>query len=323
MSLVSIIIPCYNAQRWVAEAVDSCLAQTYAPIEIIVVDDGSTDDSIGVLRSYGERIRLVQQTHAGGSWARNHGFALSQGELIQYLDADDYLLPEKIATQVTLLQETGADVVYGDWRHEYCREEGTRELGPVNISDTHDDVLAALLGGWWTANLTLLFRRTVVERAGGWDESLAAGQDRDFFLSVALTGAGIRYQPGCHSIYRRYGNYTVSTANQRHWLEGHIQLLEKAEHKLLVKAHQDNMATYTQALALSYFNLARISFHTDREKYRPLLQKALQLDPQFRVPGSPIYRTFQRLLGFEAADRLAQMKHSITELLRSGHGYAI
>lgn len=309
MDLVSVIIPCYNAAHWVSEAVDSCLRQTYAPIEIIVVDDGSTDNSIDVLRGYGDRIHLVQRTNAGGSQARNHGFALSQGKFIQFLDADDYILPIKIACQIAFLQETGADVVYGDWRHEYCNEGSTCGLGPVNIPGTQEDVLAALLGGWWTANLTLLFRRAVVEQTGGWDESLAAGQDRDFFQSVALTGADIRYQPGCHSIYRRYGAVTVSTSNRLRWLENHQRILEKAEARLL----QMNKMTaiYRQALARSYFHVARNYYQHDRTQYAALISKTLALDPGFAPQESTLYNAVYRMLGFEWAERMALFKHRL------------
>ena len=97
--VVSIIIPCFNAGRWLREAIDNCLAQTYRGVEINVVDDGSTDDSLTIIQSYGDKIRYESGPNQGGSHARNRGFALSHGDYIQYLDADDFLLPEKIEEQ--------------------------------------------------------------------------------------------------------------------------------------------------------------------------------------------------------------------------------
>src|SRR3954451_21632885 len=91
--LVSIIIPCYNAERWLNESIDSCLRQTYRPLEIVVVDDGSTDKSLQILMSYGSRIKYVTGPNRGGNHARNTGFALTKGEYVQFLDADDYILP--------------------------------------------------------------------------------------------------------------------------------------------------------------------------------------------------------------------------------------
>lgn len=124
MSLVSIVIPCYNAGRWLREAIDSCLGQTYPNLEIIVVDDGSTDDSLSIARSYGSDIVVSTGPNKGESGARNKGFSLSHGDFIQFLDADDYLLPEKIERQVALLETEGGDTVYGDWQFRYHFPDG-------------------------------------------------------------------------------------------------------------------------------------------------------------------------------------------------------
>jgi glycosyltransferase involved in cell wall biosynthesis len=315
--LVSVIIPCYNAERWVHEAITSCLQQTYRPIEIIAIDDGSTDRSPDLLRSFGEKIRWESGPRRGACYARNRGFSLSGGRYIQFLDADDYLLPEKIERQVSFLEETGADVVYGDWRHQYLQPDGRSVLGEVQVSGIQDDMLEALLGGWWSANMTLLMRREVVPRCGGWDEALGAGQDRDFFISIALSGADIRYQSGCYSVYRRYGDVTVSTASLQNWLDNQWRLLSKAESKLEGSGRLS--ARYRQALAQSYFYIARNYYDIDRSKYAQVLRKAISLYPGFRPEGSRFYRWVQRMLGFELADNLASRKRKIWGALRSSN----
>src|SRR3954466_15611284 len=101
--LVSILIPCHNAERWIAQAIDSALAQTWPDKEVIVVDDGSTDASAEIIREYGDRIRGESGPNRGGNAARPRLLALSRGEWLQYLDADDYLLPDKIANQMRFL----------------------------------------------------------------------------------------------------------------------------------------------------------------------------------------------------------------------------
>lgn len=315
MALVSVIIPCYNAARWVAEAVDSCLAQTYVPIEVIVVDDGSTDESVAILRRYGERIRLVTQANSGGNCARNRGFALSQGAYIQFLDADDYLLPEKIARQVRFLEETGADVVYGDWRYQFHEGNGHSWHGDINISAEQADILASLLRGWWTANLSILFRRQTVIDAGGWDESIKAGQDRDFFLSVAMTGDNIRYQPGCYSVYRRYGNVTVGTGNDQRFFRQHGVVLEKAELKL--RLQEQLTQEYRECLAQSYFVIARGLFDYDFSAYRFYLRKAFNLSPSFTPPVPSTYLTLQRIFGYVGADLIASLKRKLLRWIGS------
>lgn len=303
MSSVSVIIPCHNAERWIEEAIESCLQQTWQPVEIVVVDDGSTDGSLALLKSYARKIRLQVAHHQGASHARNEGFALSRGEYIQFLDADDYLLPQKIEQQIQFLEETGADAVYGDWQHRYEYPDGSHTLGEVTIAGAHEDILEALLGGWWTANMTLLLRREVVSQSGGWDETLKAAQDRDFSISIALSGADIRYQPGCHSVYRRHGSATVSTSDLLRWLESHQAVLEKAEARM--QAAGCLSARYRSALASSFFSLARNYYDIDRSEHAALLHKTLSLSPGFRPRESRLYNLSQGLFGFAMAEELA------------------
>jgi glycosyltransferase involved in cell wall biosynthesis len=307
--LVSVIIPCYNAERWVSEAIQSCFNQTYAPIEVIVIDDGATDKSLEVIKSFGNKIRWESGPNRGGNHARNRGFSISSGHYIQFLDADDYLLQEKIARQVSFLEESGVDVVYGDWRHKHFRTDDSSWLEEIAISGAQEDVLRALLSGWWVAPAALLFRRHVLEKTGGWDESLTAAQDRDFFISVAMTDAKIAYQSGCHSIYRRYGHHTVSTGSRIRWLDNHDRVLDKAVAAL--KATDRLKQDYRYDLALSYFSLARNYFDLDRKKYEEAMTKVLTLEPEFCPQESRLYNAVQRWLGFRAAERLASWKRRL------------
>ena len=306
--LVSVIIPCYNAVRWVSEAIQSCLNQTYQPLEVIVIDDGSTDQSLEVIKSFDDKIRWESGSNRGGNHARNRGFALSRGDYIQFLDADDYLMPEKIARQVAFLESTGADVVYGDWRHQYDAPDGTIEFGDIVISGNHDDVLGALVGDWWVAPAAVLARREAVLRTGGWDESLEAAQDRDYMISLAITGARILYQPGCYSVYRRHGATSVTGSNRERWLDNQSAVLRKTWRTL------ENGGLLTKrnrsAMAHSYFVLARNYFSIDRAKYSACMKNVFLLDSKFR-PNAPVfYKLVQRFFGFLPAEKLAQWKRS-------------
>ncbi|ARV60053.1 glycosyl transferase family 2 [Nostocales cyanobacterium HT-58-2] len=303
--LVSVIIPCFNAERWVAEAIDSCLQQVYPNIEIIVIDDGSTDNSLEIIKRFEKKITWERLPHKGGNSARNKGFAISKGKYIQFLDADDYILPEKIQRQVSFLEATGADVVYGDWRHKHHLSDGTSFLDKVEISGSQVDIIESLLANWWTAVASLLYRRSAVEKTAGWDERLQAAQDRDFFVSVAMNNAKVVYQPGCYSIYRRYGNVTVSSSSTSRWIESHCTVLEKAEKKL----KQMNKLTmkYRYALAKSYFELARESLLIDNYlQYLHLLEKTLILFPDFKRNSQiKLYDIIQSICGFRHTERIA------------------
>jgi glycosyltransferase involved in cell wall biosynthesis len=307
--LVSVIIPCYNAERWIDEAIQSALNQTYAPVEVIVVDDGSSDSSWKKIQEFGSRVIAETGPNRGGSAARNRGFVLSRGDYIQFLDADDYLLPKKIPRQVAFLEASGADVVYGDWRHEHFLPDGSSQLEEIAVSGAQEDVLGALLSGWWVAPAALLFRRHVLEKTGGWDESLAAAQDRDLFISIAMTDAKIAYQPGCYSIYRRYGHDTVSTGSRMRWLDNHCRVLDKAAAALNAAGRMKS--EYRLALASSYFHLARNYFDRDQKKYRETMEKVLMLEPKFQPRESAIYGLAKRMFGFSAAESLASWKRRL------------
>jgi glycosyltransferase involved in cell wall biosynthesis len=303
-NLVSVIIPCFNAERWIAEAINSCLEQTYPHIEIIVIDDCSTDNSLEIIKSYGDKITWEQLAEKkNGSYARNRGFALSKGEYIQFLDADDFILPEKIERQINFLSETGADVVYGDWRYQGHQSHGIIFLSEIEKSGKQTDILQSLLENWWPAVASLFYRRSAVEKSGGWDESLTAAQDRDFFLSVVMSGAEVVYQPGCYSIYRRYGNVTVSTASKPRWVENHCKVLQKVE-KRLSQQNQEIPINYRRALAQGYFELARDYMYIDYKQYLRFLDKSLALCPDFKHKSKKtIYNLVQDICGFRFSEK--------------------
>ena len=320
--LVSVIIPCYNAEKWLAEAIDSCLNQIYPAIEIIVIDDGSTDGSLDIIKSYGDceasrRHRIVWETgiNRGGNHARNRGIAKAKGEYFQFLDADDYILPEKIARQVEFLEQTKADVVYGDWRHQRHDSDGSFVLEEIKISGDRPNILASLLADWWVSPACILFTKKAVENSGGWDETLKAGQDRDFFLSVVMSGAKVVYQPGCSSIYRRYGNVTVSSASETKYLESHYQIVRKVEQKLI---REGNFTSeYRRALAQSYFTMARKYLAIEPDKYREFMDKTMVLCPNFepdRSHRTKLYSLAQKILGFPRLEKIVVSIKSLNTL---------
>src|ERR1700678_3861883 len=136
--LVSIIIPTYNRAEYLGQAIDSALAQSYRPIEIIVVDDGSTDDTQGVAARYGDRIRYIHKANGGASSARNAGFAAASGEVLALLDSDDRWLTEKLEKQISLLSD-GVGLVHAGFR-VFNSDDGrvTSTAVPPDKLDFHD-----------------------------------------------------------------------------------------------------------------------------------------------------------------------------------------
>jgi glycosyltransferase involved in cell wall biosynthesis len=258
--LVSVIIPCFNAERWIGEAIESCLQQTYPRIEVIVVDDGSTDSSLDIIKSFRGAITWKTGVNCGGNHARNLGFSLSQGEYIQYLDSDDYLLPDKIAQQVNFLEETQSAIVYGDVRYQHHLPQGEiyqEEALFPGIAGKHTDFLESLLAYGCLPPMAYLFRQEIIAHSPGWDESLRAAQDRDFLISLMISNptAKVRYQPRSDSIYRRYGKVTVSTSSMPRLVKSFCRVLSKAESKL---RECDRLSgKYIKAMADSYYTMSQ------------------------------------------------------------------
>jgi glycosyltransferase involved in cell wall biosynthesis len=204
MPTVSVIIPTYNRGALLVEAVESALAQRRPPDEILVVDDGSRDDTAARMAAYGERVRYVRQANAGPSAARNHGFRLARGEYLALLDSDDLWTPDRLERQLEVLQRhPETDVVFGrevlfsdgqpdlDWNlHDpEVRRVLAQTTGPLS------PVLPLLIRENVVPTSTALFRRALLDRAGGIDESLRQAEDWDLWLRFALAGARFAHVP--------------------------------------------------------------------------------------------------------------------------------
>ena len=187
--LVSIIIPCYNAASYVREAIASALQQTYLRREVIVVDDGSRDDSLKVIGSFGDQIRWETGPNRGGCVARNRGIELAQGEFIQFLDADDVLFSHKLAVQVPVSVAHSECIVYCD--HIVVREESNCEPEIRSASfDSNIDPVVFVLRHKTLQTSASLYRREWLTTIGGFRPGLRASQEFD--LNLRLAGWGER-----------------------------------------------------------------------------------------------------------------------------------
>ncbi|MEM8677630.1 MAG: glycosyltransferase [Cyanobacteria bacterium P01_G01_bin.67] len=326
----SIIIPCYNAQEWLAETINSVLVQNYPEMEIIVIDDGSRDRSLEIIKSYGNKLIWRSTQNQGANKARNLGLSLATGKYIQYLDADDYLLPSKIAKQVEYLQHKSVDFVYGDWRYQHHLSSGEIVLDEIRVCGDKSDFLRSLLANDRWSNLApMLFTRSILERVT-WDESLPAAQDRDYLFSLLLAGARCSYLPGCDAIYRLHGKGSVSTASKLRWFQAHCWVMEKVEQELAVRGLLSR--EYKQALAQSYWEMGQEYiyssksnkdrfYQSDRQEiqyqiYAAALDKVYQLNRNlFTHNKSKFYKTIYHLLGYQLSAKLSYLFHYYKPLI--------
>ena len=205
MPTVSVVIPNFNYARFVGQAIESALSQSVKPLEVIVVDNGSTDNSLEVLRAFGDRIRLLAQPrNLGQSGARNAGIAAVRGELVALLDADDMWLPGKLEKQIPLFARPEVGLVYGGYRLV------TGDLKPLGerIPRLHGRILrefalgpgAVISGGESTA----VIRKECFDRLGVWDPELSISGGWDMYRRIASS-----YEVECVSepvmLYRQHG----------------------------------------------------------------------------------------------------------------------
>jgi glycosyltransferase involved in cell wall biosynthesis len=182
--LVSCIVPVFNGERYLSEALESILAQTHARLEVIVVDDGSTDGTRTVARSYGGRVRYFHQENAGHAAARNLGLDAANGPLVAFLDADDLWHSEKLERQVAHFRAVPAL----DACVTFVRNFWSPELAPDDRWG--DSRLAEPVPGY--RSVTLLARRSLFDTVGRFDPALRHGNDTDWFLRAAEHGATIK-----------------------------------------------------------------------------------------------------------------------------------
>lgn len=219
METVSVIIPTYNRADLISQAIDSVLAQTVPAHEIIVADDGSTDDTAAVVAAYGDRVRYLALPHRGQPAAtRNAGIRTATGSLLAFLDSDDCFLPDKLAQQIAVLAQTpAAGVVYSNGH--YFRTTPAEPVGRVldGLPTPSGWVFGELLAGNFLAPPVVLVRRRALDVAGLFDESPAcvAVEDFDLWLRLAALTPFV-YAPGDVAAIRRHASgISRNTANLR------------------------------------------------------------------------------------------------------------
>lgn len=179
--LISVMIGVYNAERYLAEAIESVFAQSYRPLELIVVDDGSDDGSGEVARGYGDALRYARQENAGNGSARNHAVRLASGDLYAFLDADDRFLPEKLEHQLAALEADPAlDMVFGHVREFVSPELTETERASVRPPAAEPQP--------WTAPNLMLIRRDSFARVGPFSEDVKVGVTVDWYARAMEAG---------------------------------------------------------------------------------------------------------------------------------------
>ncbi len=214
----SVVIPCFNGAAYIAQAVDSALAQTWEEKEIIVVNDGSTDSSSEVLSRYGDRIKVIHQANAGLPAARNSGIRAASGGFLAFLDADDYWAPEFLEKSIDALNATGADISYCGWQNIGLPGPRGKPYVPVEIETLPNKLEVLVTNTQWPVHAAVI-KRNILDTVGGFDERWRCCEDFAFWLKTATRSKLVRV-PEVLAYYRHHpAQMTKNRALQAvsHW----------------------------------------------------------------------------------------------------------
>lgn len=303
---ISVLIPCFNAAPYVGAALESVLGQDYPDVEIIVVDDGSTDASREVLRRYESAgVKVVAQDNQGQCAAANRAYRDATGDLIKFFDADDVMGPGMLTLQAARLSDRTDAVAMGEWArfHDDPRSADFSMLPAYRDANAID----WLTSEWLTAQPMMgdalwLIPRDVLNRSGLWNERLSLINDFEFFTRVLLAAGEILYAPGARLYYRSGIPGSLSGQKSRRAVESQFSSISLATSHLIA-AHDSPSTRKACANILQSFEHEHYPHHPDlraRVRNRVAELGGADISPS----GPPRFHVFRRLIGWRLARRL-------------------
>jgi hypothetical protein len=299
--IVTIGIPCYNAGRWIEACVRSALAQDWPEKEVIVVDDGSTDASREILHGFGDAIRLVEGGHRGSNRARNEVLRLARGEWVQFLDADDYLMPQKISRQ--LAGARNCDAIYSPVWIENATT-GTRELAAI---DPRADIYTQWLAWQMPQTGGCLWLKSALEKIGGWNEAQPCCQEHELYLRALKNGLRFSFAPAPDAVYRIWSEETLCRRDPRQVVHVKTALMEDLRAWMCGRGLWQ--PCHAAAAAQAFFELSRTLAKYDLAE-AAAYHAAHKRDGMMNATGPaapPAYRLFYKALGFSNAEKIARI----------------
>lgn len=301
MMLVSIIIPCYNAELFLSATLESVLTQTHKNWECIIIDDNSSDNSRQIAQNfcniYPEKFHLLTNPRKGACAARNEGLRVAKGEFIQFLDADDLLSPRKLELQIAHASSRRVKVVFGGWNF-YSTQRGNTPNSHYPLFNDFETPLELLLTMWekglFLQTACYLTHKSLLENIK-WNESLERNQDGEFFARVLLSTKEVRYVPETNISYRKENIESISTTTTYRKIYSAYE--SYLSYKSIVLMAYDSERT-RKALSRHFSGL----IYRHHKRFPDIAAEAkkqideLGVGPQ--ACGGPIFNTVFRLIGF-------------------------
>lgn len=323
--LVSIIIPVYNAGKYLEETIRSAIDQTWVNKEIIIVDDGSTDNSLAIANSFtGENITISQQKNKSASAARNKGISLAKGEYIQFLDADDLIAPDKIASQIGALNNSTHHIALCHTVH--FTDSANHQKQKVNPEwyghdfDDPADFLVKLYASWeiiygyggMIQPNAWLTPTNIIKKAGPWNEQLTVDDDGEFFCRAILASNGIRFSNTVNYYRKHAGHKSLSALKSLEGLKSSLLAVDLKYAHLSQEGKDQGLIN--KIFAMMYNDLAIRAFPQHKKIADNASEKARKLMPGYRYNpyrnGFP--HTLSNLLGWKTVSYIQYLKNKIT-----------
>lgn len=277
--LVSAVIPAYNAERWISDTIESVLDQDYSPVEIVVVDDGSTDKTAEIAESFGQNVQVLRKSNGGTASARNAGIRKAAGEYVAFLDADDLWKPKKLKHQVHLLEKSGRKWAYSDTEIIDVKPDRKVYRLSERTSLPKGDILRWLFDGNWVyfPPSSVIVHRSIFSTVGIFDESprRRISEDWDFWLQVAEKYP-VAYLDEPVTIVRRHPYKKTDTMDLGTALTCRRAIIDEAVKRSperLGDLHNKALAHLNLGLAKKYLN------REERSAARSLLNQAVKYSP--------------------------------------------
>jgi glycosyltransferase involved in cell wall biosynthesis len=303
--VVSILIPAHNAERWVAQSIQSALDQDWPRTEIILVDDGSRDGTLAVARHFeSKQVKVITQENQGAAAARNTALSLAQGDYVQWLDADDLLAPDKISKQLAKDEAQDPRVLLSSafglffFRPEKAVFSPTllwQDLSPV------DWITTKFTNNLWMNPAVWLVSRALTEVAGPWNETLSLDDDGEYFCRVLAASSSIKFVPGAKIFYRQWSVSSLSRNSSEKACRSLLTSLKLSIGYLL--SLEDSQRT--RNAALTYLQIWMNYFYPERENLLEELDTlAAELGGQLQPPMLPRkYELIRHTLGWAGAKK--------------------
>lgn len=321
--LVSILIPAFNSQEWVADTVNSALEQTWDRKELIIVDDGSSDDTLAVARRFSSKdVLVVAQQNQGAAAARNKALSLSQGDYIQWLDADDLLASDKIAKQMQIGEITGNrrllfSAAWGSFLYRSHKADFVPTLLWCDLSPA-EWLIRKIGNNLHMQTATWLVSRELTEAAGPWNTTLLGDDDGEYFTRVLMESDGVKFVREAKVFYRVAGSNSLSyIGRSNRKIEAQFRSMKL--HISYLRSLEDN--DRARAACLRYLQNWQFLFYPERpDIVKEAQQMADSLGGQLVIPHlSWKYAWIRALFGWTAAKRafimLPAIRNSLTRLV--------